>query len=106
MEAVSAGDLYVRVISLQIIEVGQNMKLQNIPTGIMNNNSFGEERVFTDGFKLTILKRLSWIIKMDQNDECPCKRHAENRLAKKDIKRLQRQVCSHAATSYRMATTV
>lgn len=82
------------------------MKLQKIPTGIMNNNLLGEERVFTDGFKLTILKRLYWIIKMDQNDECPCKRHAENRLAEKDIKRLQRQACSHAAISYRMVTTI
>lgn len=105
MEDVSAGDLYVGIISLQIIEIGQNMKLQNIHTIIMNNNLFGEERVFTDGFKLTILKRLSWIIIMDQNDECPCKRHAENRLAKKEIKRLQRQACNHVAISYRMVTT-
>lgn len=59
MEDVLAGDLYVGVISLQIIEIGQNMKLQNISIGIMNNNLFGEGRVFTDGFKLTVLKRLS-----------------------------------------------
>ena len=62
MEDVLAGDLYVGVISLQIVEINQNMKRQNISTGIMNNNLFGEERVFTDGFKLTVLKRLSWII--------------------------------------------
>ena len=62
MEDILAGDLYVGVISLQIVEISQNMKRQNISTGIMNNNLFGEERVFTDGFKLTVLKRLSWII--------------------------------------------
>lgn len=62
MEDILAGDLYVGVISLQIVEINQNMKRQNISTGIMNNNLFGEERVFTDGFKLTVLKRLSWII--------------------------------------------
>ena len=62
MEDVLAGDLYVGVISLQIVEISQNMKLQNISTGIMNNNLFGGERVFTDGFNLTVLKRLSWII--------------------------------------------
>lgn len=62
----------------------------------MNNNSFGEERVFTDGFKLTILKRLSWIIKWIKMMSALV-RDMQNRLAKKDIKRFQRQACSHAA---------